>query len=216
MIQLKNGMKVLDVGCGNGKTTIELFQKKSQSIIEAIDVSPSMVEVAIQNRSLAIHQGGHDCYRALHTLVRKGIEALDLQMYYQIWEILCECDQDFFPPLSSRESSYQNELSLEMKQDVKPYKYFNEMIGQFFIVALEPTTDRVVGFMTFKHSYSCPELSEYDPSNYITTICVRKHNRNQGITKKLYDFIEECLPSTYRLPYVTTRTWTGNDAHIQH
>ncbi len=40
---------ILDVGCGNGKTTIELALKCQNSVIDAIDVSPSQIEIAIQN-----------------------------------------------------------------------------------------------------------------------------------------------------------------------
>ena len=55
----------------------------------------------------------------------------------QIWELLCECDQEFWPPLSARNSSVQKDLrsgapAEEQVGDTaqKPTVYFDEMIGQ--------------------------------------------------------------------------------------
>lgn len=51
-VQPKEGAKILDVGCGNGKTTIELFQKHPDVKIDAFDLSESMIKKAIDNRQL--------------------------------------------------------------------------------------------------------------------------------------------------------------------
>ena len=70
----------------------------------------------------------------------------------QIWEILCECDQEFYPSLSARESSSQKQLKVDgTKEQALPHSYFKEMIAQEFLAALEG--DRMVGFMTFKKGY---------------------------------------------------------------
>lgn len=53
MIELKNGMKVLDVGCGNGKTTLELYKKNPTINIDAFDLSLSQIKVAQTNQSEA-------------------------------------------------------------------------------------------------------------------------------------------------------------------
>ncbi|SFB09124.1 Methyltransferase domain-containing protein [Bacillus sp. cl95] len=49
-ISLKDNMKVLDIGCGNGRTTIELWKKNPSIRVDAFDLSESMVERAIQTR----------------------------------------------------------------------------------------------------------------------------------------------------------------------
>jgi len=42
---------ILDVGCGNGKTTIELFKKNRNVKIDAFDLSDSQIEIAVKNRN---------------------------------------------------------------------------------------------------------------------------------------------------------------------
>lgn len=130
-----------------------------------------------------------------------------------IWEILCECDKEFIPALSSRESSFQSNLQVEDNQDVLPHLYYKEIIKQHFILAVDD--GKVIGFMTFKSNYSCPELKGFTPSNYITTICVKKEYRNQGITGLFYKMIQSNqIPNEVRMQYISTRTWSLNHAHI--
>ena len=50
MIELSKGIKVLDVGCGNGKTTLELYSKNPSVYIDAFDLSLSQIKVAIKNQ----------------------------------------------------------------------------------------------------------------------------------------------------------------------
>ena len=133
----------------------------------------------------------------------------------QIWEILCECDKEFIPFLSSRESSTQSKLDVLGSDQIKPVSYFNIMIAQNFILAFDNKVDKVVGFMTFKNNYYCEELESYSPSNYITTICVNKDYRNQGITKGFYRMMLTCLKDELKNPYITTRTWSTNASHIR-
>lgn len=133
------------------------------------------------------------------------------ELLQDIWKILCECDLEFVPPLSHRDSSYQSVLDKIQHQEGEPHSYFKTILEQHFILALD--RGRVIGFMTFRHSYTCPELRDYSPSNYITTICIKSIYRNRGIAKKLYNYLERQLPETYRLPFLTTRTWTTNLIH---
>lgn len=46
MLDFKQFHKVLDVGCGSGKTTMEIFKKNTKMHIDAIDISPSQIDVA--------------------------------------------------------------------------------------------------------------------------------------------------------------------------
>lgn len=48
-VNLKNHLNVLDVGCGNGKTTFELLNKNPNLIINAFDISETQIEVAKQS-----------------------------------------------------------------------------------------------------------------------------------------------------------------------
>ncbi|KUP04421.1 hypothetical protein Q75_15635 [Bacillus coahuilensis p1.1.43] len=134
-----------------------------------------------------------------------------------IWDILCECDNEFVPSLSSRESSLQNELNLGQGERPvnKPVSYFQEIQQQSFLLAFNQNKE-LVGFMTFITQHETDILQAYSPSNYITTVCVTASARNQGITRAFYHHIlgENDLPEHMKMSYTTTRTWSTNHAHI--
>lgn len=141
-------------------------------------------------------------------------EALSDKYGEEVWDILCECDSEFVPPLSSRESSFQPKLSkLNDVQNVKPKSYFEIMKKQHFLLALKG--GKVIAFMTFRGGYFCPELSENSPSNYITTICVLEQFRRQGVAEMFYDHMINHLKGKVRQPFITTRTWSSNKGHIK-
>lgn len=147
-IDLNNYDKVLDVGCGNGKTTIEMWKRNTRMHIDAFDYSQSQIDVALNhykseceelaaadnngeihffrmdalnlsesgkydlifsnsalhwildakkmyallfealqpNGTLAVHQGGKDCYIGLHKIVRKAIDNLGYGKYFENWQ----------------------------------------------------------------------------------------------------------------------------------
>ena len=134
-----------------------------------------------------------------------------------IWDIICECDSEFVPPLSSRNSSTQSNLLIGRQEDqtdkkAKPYVYFEGIKNQEFILA--EIEGRVVGFLTFRTNYICDALQDFGVSNYITTLCVDKKHRKQGILSRMYDHMENELPEGIHCSKVSTRTWSQNNAHI--
>jgi ribosomal protein S18 acetylase RimI-like enzyme len=143
----------------------------------------------------------------------------------EIWEILCLCDHEYVPSLSSRNSTSQinlrdradstaipcNHLTTE-DMDKKPHAYFRELRNQQFILA--EVEDRLVGFLSFKTEYICDALADFGHSNYITTVCVKPEHRGRGILKHLYDYMENGLPASVKCRRIATRTWSGNDAQI--
>ena len=132
-----------------------------------------------------------------------------------VWNILCECDLEFLPPLSTRGSTFQSRLQLGDILENLPHSYYEEIIKQPIILAVSEESGKAEGFMTFKHNYHCEELKNFSPSNYITTICVGKNARNKGITRKLYQFLQSSqLPAQYRMPNLATRTWSTNASHL--
>lgn len=131
----------------------------------------------------------------------------------QIWEILCECDEEFYPRLSARESSSQKQLKVGVSQEkALPISYFKEMLSQDFLVAMED--GRMTGFMTFKKDYLCDALKSFGKSLYITTVCVRKDCRKKGIMRELYRVMEQEMPKKYQCGKVSTRTWSLNEAQL--
>ena len=142
---------------------------------------------------------------------------LSEQERQQVWEILCQCDEEFYPPLSARNSSAQKQLAAadgeEMKKSEKPTVYFEEMIQQDFILAYDEN-DQVTGFMTFKRDYICEALEEFGRSLYVTTICVRDAYRGQNILGQMYNYLEQEATRICGCSRVSTRTWSLNHAHI--
>ncbi|MCD8150247.1 MAG: GNAT family N-acetyltransferase [Clostridiales bacterium] len=135
----------------------------------------------------------------------------------QIWEILCQCDEDFYPPLSARNSSSQKQLKgadgSSMKKNGEPIVYYEEMIRQNFVLAYADD-GKVVGFMTFKKDYICEALENFGTSLYITTICVRSECRGQHIMDALYHHMENEVTRECGCEKVSTRTWSLNTAHL--
>lgn len=64
-----------------------------------------------------------------------------------VWDILCQCDDEFYPKLSARNSSSQKNLkdAEAVENHEKPIVYYEEMIKQDFLLAYEQ--EEVVGFL---------------------------------------------------------------------
>ncbi len=135
----------------------------------------------------------------------------------QIWNILCQCDDEFYPPLSARVSSSQKVLKTAdgetpRKRGGLPTEYFDEMIRQYFIIASE--NGSVAGFMTFRKDYCCEALERFGESLYITTVCVARNRRRQGVLALLYGFMERRVTQICSCNKISTRTWSRNDAQL--
>ena len=130
-----------------------------------------------------------------------------------IWNILCQCDDEFYPRLSLRESSSQKDLNGGGTGTALPVTYFSEMIEQDFILAYGEAGE-VTGFMTFKRDYICEALEDFGVSLYITTVCVRRELRGRGIMKALYRCMETEVPAACGCRRLSTRTWSLNEAQL--
>ncbi|MDD3957251.1 MAG: GNAT family N-acetyltransferase [Candidatus Izemoplasmatales bacterium] len=131
----------------------------------------------------------------------------------QVWNLLCACDNEFYPSLSSRENTSQSQLNSHDHKNKKPFSYFSSLLEQCFICAYDD--ENMIGFLSFIPKYSSDIYRDIGLSNYVSTICVDTKYRGLGITYKLYDFLFSKIPNQYCLSYVTTRTWSLNDYHIK-
>jgi len=172
----------------------------------------------------------------------------------QVWDILCECDKDFVPPLSYRNDTkkkdfsniYQKnkQLTADHNDEIvsndgkvsektsektegdkptgnkpieneptenKPTEYFNNMIQQHFILAIDEN-DYVAGFLSFKIDYAA--LEEITKNIYMSTACIRKKDRGKRISGEFYEYVEYKLPEEYRRDKILTRTWSTNEKQI--
>lgn len=126
-----------------------------------------------------------------------------------VWELLCRYDHAFVPPLSARENTYQQNLSNYDVKSPTPKKYFEELKGQSFLIAVEG--GRVVGFMSYRPNYIIEDLNN-EETMYVTTIIVEEEQRGKGITTTFYNTLFSRLTKGET---VTTRTWSTNDSHIR-
>lgn len=120
-----------------------------------------------------------------------------------VWQLLCQSDKEFVPPLSCRESTTQTVLHTNEAQAL-PYTYFKQMQSQMSLIAVED--GRAVGIMSYRYG-----MEGYgEDCAYISTIIVNKDYRGRGITGKLY----QALFEKERGRKAVTRTWSTNNAHL--
>lgn len=127
-----------------------------------------------------------------------------------IMELLTLCNNEFVPPLSSRNSTTQSMFGGSGADSAVPYEYFENIRMQPAFVMLEK--GKVIGFMSFLKNYVSPEIPpEMTPNVYITTVIVHPRYRNRGVTNKLYCALLE----RYVGYHVFTRTWSTNHGHTR-
>lgn len=134
---------------------------------------------------------------------------------YGLVNLLLTTDQEFFPPLSYRNSTrdqiFDDTKTINHSSDIEPY--ISAIRKQKNILALED--NQVCGFLSFIHDYRDETLgSEYAVNNYVSTICVNPQHRRLGIANLLYRYLEKSLPDSIKSKYITTRTWKDNFRHI--
>ena len=141
-----------------------------------------------------------------------------------IWELLCACDDDFYPRLSLRERPDQKELQLTGSapstlnpstlnpQHPQPRKYFEQILSQEFILAEDG--DGFAGFLSFRRESSCSTLPGLPEALYMTTVCVDRAKRGRGVMSALYDCLENEARRAFGVLVVFTRTWSLNGAQM--
>jgi len=107
----------------------------------------------------------------------------------KMWELLCLCDKDFYPPLSTRENN-----------PLGPTKYFEGLFNDKSKFILAFSEERLVGFSIFYHNYYEDVIAQYTPCNYVKVACVHPDFRGQKIASRFNRFIEQELPFELTLP----------------
>jgi ribosomal protein S18 acetylase RimI-like enzyme len=74
--------------------------------------------------------------------------------------------------------------------------------------------DTLVGFLSFEQLSNVSVIEEYTPTNHVEIIAVDPEYRGQGLGETMYQYLLDELPSDHRQPFITTKTWDTNDAHI--
>jgi len=129
-----------------------------------------------------------------------------------IFKMLSDGDREFVPPLSSRSSTTQKNLSFSCgtlnTDGVK--MYFDGMMSQIILGCIED--GKLLGFVSLRENYTCDNINENTfPNIYISTLIVSPEARGMGLTKKMYTHLFDTI---YADRNVFTRTWSTNGAHI--
>jgi ribosomal protein S18 acetylase RimI-like enzyme len=131
----------------------------------------------------------------------------------QIWDILCEADEEFVPPLSVRDAeNVVFEGRTELKPTGKPYAFYGEVLRENIIAAFDG--DKLAGFLSYETDYSNDDLKErrYEKCWYVNALIVKKEYRGNGIATKLYESLE--VHAIGKADSIITRTWSLNHSHI--
>lgn len=126
-----------------------------------------------------------------------------------IRELLTRGDREFVPPLSARNSTKQAELSGGEPLADGILSYYNELMTQEILAALEG--ESLLGFVSFRKDYTDGRITER-PNLYISTLLLAPEARGKGLTMTLYD---ELFFRLYPNRSVFTRTWSTNTAHVK-
>lgn len=136
-------------------------------------------------------------------------EQLDQNQLDQIFKLICDADKEFVPPLSSRNSTTQTNLSENADRGELPYEYFEGIKDQAAILAVED--NKIIGFMSFIPEKCVKMGKKQIHALYLSTIIVDKENRRRGISYGMYQF----LLDKYKDKNIITRTWSTNLGHLE-
>lgn len=121
----------------------------------------------------------------------------------EISDLIKRSDNEFVPPLSSRDSNSDNDLK-NCTNNNNILDYIDGIANQDFIVVVDNASNKLVGFLSYVSKVV------YDINcNYISTIIVERNYRNKGIAGLLY----RELSSISDKP-ITVRTWSTNEGQI--
>lgn len=125
----------------------------------------------------------------------------------QIRQLLILADKEFIPPLSARSSTTQASLTATDSGTGGVDAYFETMVSQPVILALED--GRVAGFMAFKFDHICQQIRCL-PNLYASTSVVHPDFRGRGLMSGFYEEMIARFPDRS----VCTRTWSTNSSHL--
>jgi len=126
-------------------------------------------------------------------------------------DLLARTDEEFCPPLSAREGPTQT-AGLDSTREGTVGAYVDAMLDQRFLLTFEDGT--LVGLQSFRNGYDVDVLGGHTPATYASTLVVHPDHRRAGHARRMYHTLLTEVPDTYRDPYVATRTWSDNDAHL--
>lgn len=127
----------------------------------------------------------------------------------EILEMVKAGEKDFVPPLSARSSTTQTNLVGGESSLDGVISYFNEMIRQKFICAIQD--GKVLGFVSFKENY-ITDAFDKTPNIYLSTLILKPEARGKNLTFNMYNHLFNVV---YPNSSIYTRTWSTNAPHLK-
>lgn len=125
-----------------------------------------------------------------------------------IINILNECDNDFYRPLTSLVNIESNKREDKLKAVIEDKSLCNTEY-----VCLFDDLDEMIGFTIVNVDYDLPIGNDVYTSNYISLSAISPKHRNKGYASILYNFIESEY-SKRGSKIITRRTWSLNEKQM--
>lgn len=129
---------------------------------------------------------------------------------HEVERLLRKYDDDFVPPLSTRDSTSQQENLDGEPEHTGIDAYLQECLDQNLIIAQH--NGDVIGFLSYGTLDSLDGLQEYAPCLYVSTTIIEKEYRNQGVGTLLNEYLFDNMLESFDVKYVVRRTWSTNTA----
>lgn len=124
----------------------------------------------------------------------------------QLYGLLSMCDEEFVPPLSTRNSTTQTDLRTSTGEtangDVSAY--YDSIAKQEQLRMY--SADKLVGFASYVHR----EDDDGTSVAYLSTILTHPEHRGEGLSRKMYAALFAMLDEDV----LELRTWSTNGAHL--
>lgn len=140
----------------------------------------------------------------MQILIKNKVEKSE---YDQIYMILSECDSEFIPPLSDRNSCDTRNFEIkENKNNIT--EYFNSIfhLPRIFFMGYSSKDEQFHSFAVVTPKNASNEL-------YINVCCVQSNYRQCGMGKNLILGVIN-YAKTHHYNKVVTRTWSTNEVQI--
>jgi len=122
--------------------------------------------------------------------------------------MLKEADKEFIPPLSSRHSTTESDLSGKYVSEKGIEEYYEKIKNQSVLLCRE--NGKIVGFMSFILNHSVTVNDSRIDCLYLSTLIVSENHRRKHIAREMYD---KLLKKYGKKTNIITRTWSTNKEH---
>lgn len=122
----------------------------------------------------------------------------------EIFNMLVESDNDFFPPLSKR---YPTNSETSDMDSIKAY-FASVMHEKILATVID---GRLAGIVTFLEDLKASMIPD-ENNIYLMTVLVASSARGKGVLTRSYEHLFNVL---YKHKSIYTRTWSTNHAHTK-